>query len=1425
MMKHFPKVLPNRPTVAALAFLTFLAPLHAEVIVSTDFTGRTVSGKTASNIAYTLSGIVDPGDLTYTGTQSLFDTTDAQGHFAPAVNTAEETWGISIPLVFDAGISEIQIATGDVFSIDYQNFNSSGNYQGTSRTTSWVASIVGSVSGTVLTDSAASTGATSGTLGFFSTGSATLSDAETWTLVLSTDSPSGSGNRTGLSGFSLSGTPVESSNDPAVWYVNASRTGQATQDGTSWASAFASLQDALASASAGDEVWVAAGIYYPDDSEAGLATLPSEARFSSFNLIADVGIYGGFTGSETLRSERDPSRNITILSADVDHETDPDTTVGGIVVSDPENNILGANSFEIVSGVASKDYPTAILDGFTLTGAAGGASYNGGYFRRCVFQGNKGGPGAVYHQDERVIYVQCDFISNSGEDTGAVNAQGTDIDLISCRFLGNTCSGTDEWNSTIAIGSSTATMTNCLVAGNLNNGGSAVHAPDIDGAATDLRIENSTITGNLKTGSATSAGVSVASGAAAIIDNSIIWGNSGGSDDNFTGTATFRNSVTEGQAPGGDNLDGTLSSNAPHFLDAIAASSSPTTSGDYRIAGNSPTVEAGDAIENPGDPGDLDEDGNTGEILPFDLLGNHREIGDTDMGAYEYTGPTVTGSLATNYDVDSSTGFPTVLDLAEIFGQSGLTYQASSSAASVATASTSGDSLIVTPVGNPSETTTISVTATDAEGNRTTITFTVTLTGEIPTDPAYSLTQNLASWHTSDSARYARIYPTYAAEQAGTAVTTWDNGTYAQTVPAYAGVQEINHDDDYVYIRTTGLSAGHVMGPWYNDNGIGGSLVPFSNWPEAIHTTYQIPVQPVIPETKTTYGAGAIGLMIDGTMIFSESDTFSWDNDEDGSGNGSDTEPGPGSGGNGDGLWLHDAYLTEGNTFDKSNAHSAGNQLHYHASPMKLRHLLGDSVEAVQQPDGSSIYQENFNGSHSPILGWLNDGIPLYGPYGYNDAMDPESGVRRMVSGFIVRDGQNGSYDTAANGRTVIPAWSARYRGRSTACTINEQGPTAAILDVPYFMEDYDYLGDLTNPADGQPYEQNVDFDLNEYNCRFCVTPEFPEGTWAYFVSIGADGKPAFPYNVGAQYYGDPSDGGGITELPAEVSQTFLGGPDIVESNRSTRMENGDIVITWNVAEGGSYNIRTSETLAAWDDAPSDTVAVDNTLTVADTITSGVPAKFYQIARTGLAEYDDGAVTGGGGGGGNTIEGIQSVTPNSGNGSQTVTIVFNPAAMVPPAAVAPDSVTIGTVTGTSVSRNSTSGDITASFDLTSLADGAYTVTVNFTTPDGALAVTGSNLFTVTSGGGGGGGGIVSFAFTFATTPPLPQQGEITSAKVGTADATITSYDPGTGAVSMQFDNSTLATGSHSATFTFVPTAGPQAGNTVTRTSTNQYTKP
>ena len=59
------------------------------------------------------------------------------------------------------------------------------------------------------------------------------------------------------------------------------------------------------------------------------------------------------------------------------------------------------------------------------------------------------------------------------------------------------------------------------------------------------------------------------------------------------------------------------------------------------------------------------------------------------------------------------------------------------------------------------------------------------------------------------------------------------------------------------------------------------------------------------------------------------------------------------------------------------------------------------------------------------------DGYPVYGPYAYSDPMDPSSGVRRMVSGYIIRDGSYGTSNLNVTGRTTLPFWAQLSQNRT----------------------------------------------------------------------------------------------------------------------------------------------------------------------------------------------------------------------------------------------------------------------------------------------------------------------------------------------------------------------------------------------------------
>ena len=141
------------------------------------------------------------------------------------------------------------------------------------------------------------------------------------------------------------------------------------------------------------------------------------------------------------------------------------------------------------------------------------------------------------------------------------------------------------------------------------------------------------------------------------------------------------------------------------------------------------------------------------------------------------------------------------------------------------------------------------------------------------------------------------------------------------------------------------------------------------------------------------------------------------------------------------------------------------------ANPRQLRVELGDNIDGA----GS----EPANKTHSPIIGFAYDGNPIYGSFGYEDPVDPQSPITRMTS----------SYSIKAN-RT--------------------DGPSVTEYPLGTFTNDYTY-----NHRSGS---------LDENNGRFTVTPEFPQGTYAYFITIDSNQVPQFPYILGDNFYSLPVD-------------------------------------------------------------------------------------------------------------------------------------------------------------------------------------------------------------------------------------------------------------------------------------------------------------
>ena len=210
-------------------------------------------------------------------------------------------------------------------------------------------------------------------------------------------------------------------------------------DGTSWGSAYQSLTLALAAANSGDELWVAKGVYTP----------LNIGRTATFQLKSGVAIYGGFAGTETLRTQRNFNTQITVLSGDLTKDDVKD--VHGVT-----STINGTNAIHVV---LAANVINSIIDGVTVSGGNANSidSYNGD---------NSGG--GINTNDSDITLNNIIFSGNQGIKGGGMYSGRSKITLNNAYFTSN--NSDDEYSGGIGggmcIGGSIVTLNNVIFSEN-----------------------------------------------------------------------------------------------------------------------------------------------------------------------------------------------------------------------------------------------------------------------------------------------------------------------------------------------------------------------------------------------------------------------------------------------------------------------------------------------------------------------------------------------------------------------------------------------------------------------------------------------------------------------------------------------------------------------------------------------------------------------------------------------------------------------------------------------------------------------------------------------------------------------------------------------------------------------------------------------
>lgn len=353
-------------------------------------------------------------------------------------------------------------------------------------------------------------------------------------------------------------------------YVNLNATG--SNDGTSWANAYADFQTAIDAATSGDSIFVAQATYL---SASGIGFVMKEG----------VKIFGGFLGAETSFSQRNLANKAT----------------------------LQGNGHRVIVNGYNGLTASAVLDGFIITGSIFSAMSNfesSPTIANCVFSGNFAGDGGgIINVSSSPIITNCTFSGNTGINGAAIHNQSSNPTITNCIFSGNTTIGGGGGGVYNLL--SSPTIANCLFWDNHASGASTDGGAMINDSSSP-NIVNCTFWSNTATRSG--GGMANINGSNPTITNCIIGSNTAG----MTDPGIFNNAnsipvisysdVQGGLAPGIGNIYAD-----PLFTDAA--------NGNFTLKTSSPCKNTGNSAAN---------------ATATDLAGNPRISGFAiDMGAYE----------------------------------------------------------------------------------------------------------------------------------------------------------------------------------------------------------------------------------------------------------------------------------------------------------------------------------------------------------------------------------------------------------------------------------------------------------------------------------------------------------------------------------------------------------------------------------------------------------------------------------------------------------------------------------------------------------------------------------------------------------------------------------------------------------------------